>query len=320
MTRVLIIVGDQSLPQRVVQIAGLYSADRNVVDMIVTSSSTTDQLAFQPARLGVTSEHSGAVDVARAMHADSPISILHRIGDVDPQLRWAGLDGVTQISEVSSPQHLLLSAGERTDLVLAACESQRRSLGDAGLTCMRLPLQLPEPTLLRLAPGRRIGWWGEWDATLCAAWADLIEAFVDAHICPDMQILLLGPGVENAALPPCLNVARRPTVAKSSLRALDLAILPAPATGRDDEIASILAHGVPLLALEDSVAAFEDRWHLPTASDLSGLARLVDASLPGQQGVTEPTTAALTSTVSAIRRDVSVMETYVMAEIRRIAG
>ncbi|MEM6934450.1 MAG: hypothetical protein AAF526_12805 [Pseudomonadota bacterium] len=322
MSRVLIVderdsdLADRRLPQ----VVDLYASSDHSIDLIESTGSTIAEIDTRIARLGCASDPKLFPGIARRMHQTAPYALLHRIGEPETIERWDGLDGVCQIIQTHGPCHLSVQADKKPDIVLTACENGRKAYGNAGFFTLRLPLRVPQRASLRSQKGRRIGWWGRWDISRANGWVSLIDAFIENEICPDMKVMLLGPGADGVMLPSNMRAAKRARANSSALRALDLAVLPSDEIWLEEEILTALVHGVPVLALSGAVAAFEDRWRLPVANDLSELARLVDYSLDASGGTRPSLQSDLEATLSEIRRDVRVMEAYVMAEVnKRIA-
>ena len=216
---------------------------------------------------------------------------------------------------VGERRRALVSDGSGGAVALALLERERARLGAEGHRSLRLPL-VPDAATQRLAgtgPGAAMGWCGAWPEGLAAALGLVLEATARAGLDPSSGLWLAGEGAECVEIPKIF--LRRLTRRSGNRLALGLALLPltdpAPVLG---DIVALVAGGCPVLTTPEVAAAFEDRWHLPTAETPEGFADLarfwLDPATRDELG------AAARRTRDAFHDDRERMTRYVAGELR----
>ncbi|MBY8975279.1 hypothetical protein KHP62_05650 [Rhodobacteraceae bacterium NNCM2] len=316
-SRVVFVMTEDGDEARFRQMMGVYQAAGLTVDLILPQSRCGLPLPESIHRVGIAPNSGRLAPLLAEMHADHALTAVHFDRPRDEGELALCPPGATVIVDHDSSLPRDPGSAPPPSLTLTSSEAVRRRLGARGHPALRLPRRLGPTNWQRTPPGRRIGWFGHWTPGLMDAWQNLARAFIAQSICPDMTFMLIGPGAPPGWFPNGLAIARRPFEGASSLRAIDIAVLPVAAdTSHIAEIHAALEHGCPVLTLQSADTEFEDRWRLPVAADLGGLVHLIDRSL----GAPATLDALLRQTCAEFRRDQAAMERHLIAEIRHLIG
>lgn len=214
--------------------------------------------------------------------------------------------------------------GFRPGLILTATDRLRDRCLPLGAEVIRFPEEIPATPPPRPASQGFAGWAGRWDAALAEAWRGLLYQMSVNSVLPSCRLLLLGPGAARVGMPENpLRILRRETVSATASAALDVAILPEGGEyARRGEMLETLARGTPVLCLRAAAEDFSDRWRLPVAADLAGLARLIGELLPHWPGDAphDDLTRGVAETRREILRDLTVMEEVIRARLLALRG